>query len=92
MGPLFISLIISIVSSDFATTSHALSLRAQEITRRKWLSESASAAGITFIPASHAIAADGYENPNLPAAPEEKCEDLFVFVQLSLLFGFLVMV
>jgi hypothetical protein len=83
MAPQLIFLIIAIVSSDFTTTSHALSLRTQGITRRRWLSESVSATGIAlFIPASHAIAADadGYENPNLPAAPEEKCEHFCLFV------------
>ena len=77
MGPLCRFLIISIVSSFFTTTSLALSLKIQGTSRRKWLSESASkvhAAGFAFLPASHAIAANGYENPNLPAAPEEKYE------------------
>jgi hypothetical protein len=77
MGPLLRLFIIAIVSPIFTTTSLALSLRIQGTTRRKWLSESVPkvhVAGLAFFPASHAIAADGYENPNLPAAPEEKCE------------------
>ncbi len=77
MGPLLRLFIIALVSSIFTTTSLALSLRIQGTTRRQWLSESVSkvhVAGLAFLPASHAIAADGYENPNLPAAPEEKCE------------------
>ncbi|KAL7524900.1 hypothetical protein ACHAXR_000766, partial [Thalassiosira sp. AJA248-18] len=50
----------------------APSIKPAGSTRRKWLSESAAkvAAGL-FLPAP-AFAADGYENPNIPAAPEEK--------------------
>lgn len=51
----------------------ALSLSPRS-TRRKWLSESAASvtAGLAFTLSAPAIAADGYDNPNIPAQPEEK--------------------
>jgi len=51
-------------------------------TRRRWLSEASakviSAAGIVAIsPPTDAIAADEeYNNPNIPAGPEERCKSI----------------
>lgn len=66
-------LCIIAISSIAKSGALAFSTGSPRSTRRKWLSESAAsvATGLAFFSAP-AIAADGYENPNIPAGPEEK--------------------
>ena len=68
--------ILSSVASGALGWSVNTNIQETSCTRRKWLSESVAkvsvAAGI-FVPA-RAFADDGYENPNIPASPEEKCK------------------
>ena len=42
-------------------------------TRRKWLSEATAMAAGILAPAT-AYAAEGYDNPEMPTMPEERCE------------------
>ena len=50
----------------------AFSINPQGITRRKWLSESVAKVSVGLFLPPPAIAADGYENPNMPVQAEER--------------------
>lgn len=69
-------IIFCIIAASSIATAGALafsSVGPQRSTRRKWISESAAnvLAGLAFFPAS-ALAAEGYDNPNMPEGPEER--------------------
>lgn len=74
MTTLIISCLIAILCFITITGSLALSLKISG-TRRMILDEALSkvACGLVMCPAS-AIAIGPYQNPNVPAAPEERCE------------------
>ena len=45
--------------------------------RRQWLADSVAKVSvgiIAFLPTPATFAADDYENPNMPAGPEERCK------------------
>ena len=51
----------------------------QQHSRRQWLSDSVAKAKVSvgiiaFLPTPATFAADDYENPNMPAGPEERCK------------------
>ena len=70
--------------NSFSLTCQQPQRRNNNTTRRKWISESissivatASLVVIQHPTSSYAITAEGYDNPNYPSPPEERCEHSF---------------
>jgi hypothetical protein len=68
-------------TTSFSLTCQQPQRRNNNTTRRKWISESissivatASLVVIQHPTSSYAITAEGYDNPNYPSPPEERCE------------------
>jgi len=69
----WLTILCIIAISPIATKGAlALSINSQGSTRRKWLSESVAKVSVGIFLPTPAIAADGYENPNIPAQAEER--------------------
>ena len=49
-----------------------------QYSRRQWLSDSIAkvSVGIVAVLPTPTIAAEGYDNPNMPAGPEERCKHI----------------
>ena len=53
----------------------------QQHSRRQWLSDSVAKAKVSVgivavLPTPATFAAEGYDNPNIPTAPEERCKHI----------------
>ena len=81
MKQFLIRLSINIVMIYRSYGALALSTRRppnDQFSRRQWLSDSVAKVSVgigTFLP-TPTIAAEGYDNPNMPAGPEERCKHI----------------